>query len=102
MPSPRNLPNPGIKSRSPELNADSPSAEPQRNPKSTGVGSLSLLQQIFLTQELNQGLLNCKMILYQLHSQGSPAYTEELYKKDLYDSDKHSGMITQLEPDMLE
>ena len=29
-------------------------------------------------------------------------YTEELYKKDLNDSDNHSGVITQLEPDMLE
>ena len=29
-------------------------------------------------------------------------YTEELYKKDLHDSDNHSGMITQLEPDILE
>ena len=25
-------------------------------------------------------------------------YTEELYKKDLHDSDKHSGVITHLEP----
>ena len=29
-------------------------------------------------------------------------YTEELYKKDLYDSDSHNGMITYLEPDILE
>ena len=35
-------------------------------PKDTGVGSLSLLQWIFQTQELNQGLLHCKWILYQL------------------------------------
>ena len=35
-------------------------------PKNTGVGSLSLLQQIFPTQELNQGLLHCRWILYQL------------------------------------
>ena len=40
--------------------------------KNTGVGSLSLLQGIFLTQELNQGLLNCRWILYQLSYQGSP------------------------------
>ena len=37
----------------------------------TEVGSLSLLQGIFLTQELNQGLLNCRWILYQLRNQGS-------------------------------
>ena len=29
-------------------------------------------------------------------------YTEELYKKDLYDPDKHDGVITHLEPDILE
>ena len=29
-------------------------------------------------------------------------YTEELYKKDLHDPDKHDGMITHLEPDILE
>ena len=41
-------------------------------PKNTGVGSLSLLQQIFLTQELHWGLLHCRWILYQLSYQGSP------------------------------
>ena len=29
-------------------------------------------------------------------------YTEELYKKDLYDQDNHNGVITHLEPDILE
>ena len=29
-------------------------------------------------------------------------YTEELYKKDLHDQDNHSGVITYLEPDILE
>ena len=29
-------------------------------------------------------------------------YTEELYKKDLHDSDKHDGVITHLEPDIPE
>ena len=29
-------------------------------------------------------------------------YTEELYKKDLHDPDNHNGMITQLEPGVLE
>ena len=28
--------------------------------------------------------------------------TEELYKKDLHDSDNHDGVITHLEPDILE
>ena len=29
-------------------------------------------------------------------------YTEEMYKKDLHDSDNHDGVITHLEPDILE
>ena len=49
-------------------------AEPQGKPKNTGVGSLSLLQRIFLTQDLNQGLLHCRQILYQLSYQGSPMW----------------------------
>ena len=40
--------------------------------QNTRVGSLSLLQWIFPTQESNQGLLHCRQILYQLSSQGSP------------------------------
>ena len=29
-------------------------------------------------------------------------YTEELYKKDLHDLDNHDGVITNLQPDILE
>ena len=29
-------------------------------------------------------------------------YTEELYKKDLHDPDNHDGVITHLEPDILQ
>ena len=42
-----------------------------REDKNTGVGILSLLQQIFLTQELSQGLLHCRQILYQLSYLGN-------------------------------
>jgi len=42
-----------------------------RKPKNTGVGSLSLLQGIFPTQESNRGLLHCRWILYQLSYLGS-------------------------------
>ena len=72
FPSPGGLPNPGIEPRSPTLQADSLPAEPYGKPKNTGVGSLSLLQWIFLTQESNQGLLHCRQILYQLSYEGSP------------------------------
>ena len=33
---------------------------------------------------------------------GCQECTEELYKKDLHDPDNHDGVITQLEPDILE
>ena len=38
-----------------------------------GVGSLSLLQRIFPTQESNRGLLHVRQILYQLSYEGSPS-----------------------------
>ena len=60
------LPNPGIEPRSPSLQSDSLPAEPPRKPKNTGVGSLSLLQGIFLTQGSNWGLLHHRQILYKL------------------------------------
>ena len=41
-------------------------SESQAKPKNTGVGSLSFLLGIFPTQDLNQCLLHCKRILYQL------------------------------------
>ena len=66
FPSPGDLPNPGIKPRSPTLQADSLPTEPQGKPKNTGVGNLPLLQQIFPSQETNRGLLHCRWILYQL------------------------------------
>ena len=41
--------------------------------QNTGVGSLSLLQGIFPTQQLNPDLLHCRQILYQLSHKGSQA-----------------------------
>ena len=45
--------------------------EPPGKPKNIGAGSLSLLQQIFPTEELNRGLLHYRQVLYQLTNQGS-------------------------------
>ena len=45
------------------------------------MGSLALLQQIFLTQELNQGLLHCRWIFYQLKYQRSPTSHSEKAKE---------------------
>ena len=76
FPFPGDLPNPGIKPRSPSLQEVSLPAEPQGKPRNIGVGSPSCLWGIFLTQELNQGLLHCRWIPYQLSYEGSPV----LYK----------------------
>ena len=64
------LANPEIEPMSPTLQADSLPAEPPGKPKNTGVGSLSLLQWILLTQESNRDLLHCGQMLYQLSYQG--------------------------------
>ena len=79
-PPPGDLPNPGIELRSPALQAYSLLFEPQGKPQKTGVGSLSFLQGVFPTQELNRGLLHCRRILYQLNYQGSPYYAYPLQR----------------------
>ena len=85
FPSPGDLPNPGIEPRSSTLQEDALLAEPQGKPKNTEVGSLSLLQRIFLTQELNQGLLHCRSILYQLSYEGSPIWIRSYNKKSFWE-----------------
>ena len=69
---PGDLSNPGIEPRSPTLQTDSLPAEPPGKPRNTEVGSLSLLQGIFPTQELNPGLLHCRQFLYQLRGKPQP------------------------------
>ena len=82
MPSSRGSSWPGIEIRFPTLQADSLPSEPPGKPKNTGAGSLSLLQGIFLTQELNQGLLHCRQILYQMSYQGSPKWVLSQNQRD--------------------
>ena len=79
------LPNPGIEPRSPTLQVDSLLPEPPGKPKNTGLGSSSLFQRIFPTQESNPGLLHCRQILYQLSYQGSPEGTYLNIIKAIYD-----------------
>ena len=64
------------------LQEDSLPAEPQEKPKNTGLGSLSLLQWIFPTQESTQGLLHCRQILNQI-------YYQESSKEDIQMAKKH-------------
>ena len=85
-------------------------AEPPGKPKDTGVGSLSLLQGIFPTQESNWGLQHWRWILYQLSCQGSPgvrwreAWSQmEVVEKNfniwqLCESESHSVVSNSLGP----
>ena len=73
FPSPGDLPNPGIEPWPSTLQANSLRAEPPGKSKNTGVGSLSLLQRVILTQELNQ---HCRWILDHLSYQRSPYLSE--------------------------
>ena len=72
-PPPEDLPNPGIEPRPPALQADCLPSEPSGKPKNTGVGSQSLLQGIFPTQELNWGVMHFRWILYQMSYWRSPS-----------------------------
>ena len=92
---PGDLCNPGVEPRSPTLQVDSLPAEPQGKPTNAGVGSLSLLQRIFPTQELNWGLLHCRQILYQLSYQGSPNRAQRKRKRSssvVFDSLQPNGL----------
>ena len=49
--------------------------------QNNGVGSLSLLQEIYLTQGLNTDLAHCRWILYQLSHKGSPPFRQMANKQ---------------------
>ena len=74
FPSLGDLPNPRprIEPRSPTLQADSLQLSHNESTRILECVAHSLLQGIFLTQELNWGILHCRQILYQLSYQGSP------------------------------
>ena len=58
-------------------------AKPPGKLKNTGVGSLSLLQGIFPTQESNWGLLHCRRILYQLSYNSTNIFLEVKTQKSV-------------------
>ena len=93
FPSSGDLPKPGIESRSPTLQVDSLPAEPPGKSKNTGMGSPSFLQWIFPSQELNQGLLHCRQILYQLSCQGNPSVCIVYFYKMLFKIKKDEKII---------
>ena len=82
--------NPGIETRSPALQTDSLPSEPPGKPRNTRVGSLSLLQWIFLTQESNCGLLHCSVF-----------FTSWATREAQYDMPVHSINIYRLFPPIL-
>ena len=71
-PPPGDVPNPGTEPGSPGLQVDPLPSEPPGKLMNTGMGSLSLLQEIFPTQESNWGLLHCRWTFYHWSYQGSP------------------------------
>ena len=83
-PPPGDLPNPEIEPRSPTLQVDSLLSEPPGKPKNTGVGSLSLLQGIFLIQRLNPCLPHWQADSLPLNHQGNPLVQLESSKTKPY------------------
>ena len=104
-PLPGDLLNLGMEPRPPSLQTDALPSEQPGKPINTGVGSISLFQEIFPTQELNRGLLHCRRILYQLSYQGSPPPLRDTgktkspktkTKKNPQNKQRHGDDFTQL------
>ena len=68
--------------------------------RNTGVGSLSLLQEIFPTQGSNPGLPHCRWILYQLSHMGSPRILEWV-SYPFSRARGHSGCFPFVSPSLL-
>ena len=79
IPPPGDLPNPGIKPRSPALWTDSLPAEPQRKPRNTGVVSLSLLQLIFLNPGIKPGSPALQVDSLPTELSGKPYPAKDVY-----------------------
>ena len=84
FPYPKDLPNPGIKHRSHTLQEDSLPAGPQGEPKNTIVGSLPLLQGVFLTRDSNRSFGHCRQFVYQLSYQGALCLFIQIYFQLFY------------------
>ena len=117
FPSAGDLPDPGIKPRSPALQAGALPSAPPGKPKvkvaqsvfvtpqtiqsmdspgqNTGVDCLSLLQGIFPTQASNPGVPHCRQILYQLSHKGSP-YNHKTGKNKMSNNTKDGGVDESL------
>ena len=72
--------------------------------QNTGVGSLSLLQEIFPTQGSNPGLPHCRWILYQLSHKGSPEpqakpvnqlTSQQIWRRQKLEEEKECSVLVQ-------
>ena len=74
----------------------------QGKPKNTGMGCLSLLQWIFLTRNWTGVSCIAGRFFTNWAMREAQECTEELYKKGVNNPDNHDGVVTHLEPDILE
>ena len=72
---------------------DCPWISPGQN---TGVGSLSLLQGIFLTQESTWGFLHYRRVLYQLSYEGSPPISLNLLLFNQHKNPRHHYSLSRI------
>ena len=93
MPSSRASSHPRDWTQAPCIAGDSLPSEPPGKPKNSGVRSLSLLQGIFVTQELNRGLLRIRQILYQLNYQGSLPVTVSAGKTNFWNKSQSASIF---------
>ena len=102
--SPGDLPDPGIKPRSPALQTLYPLSHQ---------GSMGKTRDLFRKMRDTKGTFHAKMCTIKDRNgmdlteaeditKRWQEYIEELYKKNLHDPDNHNGVITHLEPDILE
>ena len=107
FPSPGDLSDPGIKQQSPVLQTDDLPSEPKENNR------MGKTRDLFKKSRDTKGTFHANigsikdrngMDLTEAEDikKRWQEYTEELYQKDLHDPDNHDGVITDLEPDILE
>ena len=88
FPSPGDLPNPGIKPRSPALKADSLLADHKGSPRILEWVAYPFSRESSQPRSCNRGLLHCRRFLYQLSYQGNPLELKGRGPKD------HSAFVS--------
>ena len=88
----------GIKLKSPSLQSDSLPSKAPGKPKNTGMGSLSLPQRIFPTQDSNWGLLHCRQILVGEPNQNHMRYQSTSTRIAIIKREKKEHVLASLRP----